>query len=185
MIRPALLAAFALLLAGCGGKAPRAPDFTAPDLDGQLFRLADLRGEVVVLNFWATWCPPCVVEMPEFVRLAAELRGQGVRFVGVSQDRGGAADVRPFAERLGVNYPLVLDPSAEVLALYGAEYLPTTFVIDREGRVHASKVGALDRRQLLDLLGDLIDRQTLRLGAEPEMAHRPGLRRGDTSRQGD
>jgi cytochrome c biogenesis protein CcmG/thiol:disulfide interchange protein DsbE len=154
-------------LAGCGEPAdPATPsasqpptlDFTRPTHDGGTFTLSDHRGEVVVLNFWATWCIPCLAEMPEFVRMQEELRDQGVQFVGVSQDEGGLDAIRPFAERLGVNYPLVPDPELDITAQFGGvPVLPTTFVLDREGAIRASAHGALDRAELLDLLDGLID----------------------------
>lgn len=133
-------------------------NFTRPTLDGGTFTLADHRGEVVVLNFWATWCVPCLIEMPEFVRLQDELRDQGVQFVGVSQDPGGLDDIRPFAERLEVNYPLLPDPELDITAQFGGvPVLPTTFILNREGAIHASAYGALGRAELLDLLDGLID----------------------------
>lgn len=170
-----LLVAFFLLaaLAGCAEPAPdpepadpavssdaSAPtlDFTRPTLDGGTFTLSDHRGEVVVLNFWATWCMPCLAEIPEFVRLQEELRDQDVQFVGVSQDRGGLDDIRPFAEEMDVNYPLLPDPELDISAQFGGvPALPTTFILDREGAIRASAYGALSRTELLDLLGGLID----------------------------
>lgn len=135
-----------------------APDFELPDLDGSPHRLSEWRGRVVVLNFWATWCVPCLAEMPEFVRMQDELRDQGVQFVGVSHDEGGLDDIRPFAERLEINYPLLPDPEMDISAQFGGvQVLPTTFVLDREGAIRASAYGALDRAELLDLLDGLID----------------------------
>lgn len=163
-------------LAGCGDPADPVPaepaqrttpalDFTLPTHDGGTFTLSDHRGEVVVLNFWATWCIPCLAEMPEFVELQEELRDQGVQFVGVSQDDGGLDAIRPFAEELGINYPLVPDPELDVSAQFGGvPVLPTTFVLGRDGAIRASAYGALDRAELLDLLDGLIDPSGLRAG---------------------
>lgn len=154
------------LFAGCTDPSPEpapeptAPtlDFTLPTLDGNTFTLSDHRGEVVVLNFWATWCLPCLAEIPELVRLQTELRDQGVQFVGVSQDEGGLDTIRPFAEEVEVNYPLLPDPDLDVSASFGGvSILPTTFIIDRQGRIHASAYGALNRSDVLDLLDGLID----------------------------
>ena len=132
-------------------------DFTRPTHDGGTFTLSDHRGDVVVLNFWATWCIPCLAEMPEFVELQEELRDQGVQFVGVSQDDGGLDTIRPFAEQLGINYPLVPDIELNISAQFGGvPVLPTTFVIDRDGSIRASAYGALSRAELLDLLDGLI-----------------------------
>jgi peroxiredoxin len=96
-----------------------------------------------------------------------ELRDQGVQFVGVSHDAGGLDDIRPFAEQLDVNYPLLPDPEMDISAQFGGvQVLPTTFVLDREGAIHASAYGALDRAELLDLLGGLIDPSQLPTEAE-------------------
>ena len=175
-----LIAALCLLaaLVGCGeppadtepsaSAAPTAAiDFTRPTHDGSTFTLSDHRGDVIVLNFWATWCVPCLAEMPEFIQMQEELRDQGVQFVGVSHDAGGLDDIRPVAEQLDVNYPLLPDPEMDISAQFGGvQVLPTTFVLDREGAIHASAYGALDRAELLDLLGGLIDPSQLPTEAE-------------------
>lgn len=138
---------------------PEAPDFTLRTPDGEPFTLSEHRGRVVLINFWATWCPPCVVEVPELVRLQEELRDEGLVVVGVSQDAGPAAfdDVRDFGRMFAVNYPLVLDPGQQVGQRYdGARTLPTTVVVDRDGRIHARQHGLLDRRALLALLDGLL-----------------------------
>ena len=117
-----------------------APDVTLADLDGRLHRPADHAGQVVVVNVWATWCPPCVAETPGFVDLAAEFAGD-VRFLGVSQDDDPAA-VRAFALRHGVPYPLLVGrPVAG--AMPPTSVLPTTFVIDRRGRLRMRHEGLL------------------------------------------
>ena len=117
-----------------------APDVTVAALDGTPHGPADYRGQVVVLNVWATWCPPCVVETPGFVDLQAEFAGD-VQFLGLSQDEDPEA-VRAFAERHGVDYPLLVGRP-----LAGAEpptaVLPTTIVIDRRGRVRMRHEGLL------------------------------------------
>lgn len=120
-----------------------APDFEGVTLDGSVFRLSDHAGEVVVLNFWATWCPPCHAETPGFVRLQDRLARQGVRFVGVSLDAGGADDVAPFAARYGVNYPLVLHGQPIAARYGGVAAFPTTLVIDRAGQIRLRHEGFL------------------------------------------
>jgi peroxiredoxin len=120
-----------------------APDFTAETVEGGVFRLSDHAGEVVVLNFWATWCPPCHVETPGFVRLQAEFADRGVLFVGVSVDAEGAEAVGPFAERYGVNYPLALHGRPVEALFGGVSAYPTTLLIDRSGQVRFRHEGVL------------------------------------------
>lgn len=134
-----------------------APDFVRPMLEGGTFRLSDHRGDVVAVNFWATWCLPCLVETPEFVALQDELEGEGVRFVGVSLDEGGFDDVRPFAEEYDVNYPLVLDDwGGALLEPYGGLVaLPTTVLVGRDGTARYRLLGLTSAAQLRPLLQDL------------------------------
>ncbi len=135
-----------------------APDFTLPTLDGGSFTLSEHRGEVVVLNFWATWCLPCLAEMPDLEKLHRELGSAGLQIVGISQDTESADELLPFAAELGVTYPLLLDPAFNVSNRYGGiSVLPTTIIIDREGRIARTEYGALTRRMMLALLDGLLD----------------------------
>lgn len=138
-----------------------APDFTLTGLDGTPFTLSEHRGEVVLLNFWATWCIPCLAEMPTLEALHQELGDDGLQVVGISQDTGGADEILPFADQLAVTYPLLPDPAFNVSARYGGiSVLPTTIVVDRDGRIARSEYGALTRRKLLALLDGLMDTST-------------------------
>lgn len=117
-----------------------APDFQLPTIDGEPFVLATLRGRVVVLNFWATWCPPCVEEMPSLERLHRALAGEGLAVVGAAGD-GKAADVQSFTRRLGLTFPQLHDEGSAVAHRYRAYGYPTTVVVDRAGRVAAVYLG--------------------------------------------
>ena len=139
------------------------PDYDLPDLgpapslehatlDGGTARLADALGEVVVVNVWATWCPPCVVETPGFVDLSREFAGD-VQFLGLSVD-ADPADVRAFADRHGVPYPLLVGPPLSGAGPY-APVLPTTLVIDRAGRVRLRHEGLLVEPALRPILRTL------------------------------
>lgn len=111
-----------------------APDFELELFDGGTVRLSDLKGKVVVLNFWASWCPPCRKEMPAFERTWQEYRDRGVVFVGVAvQD--DEADSRAFAQEAGVTYPIGMDWNGRIFQSYRPTSMPTTFLIDREGVV--------------------------------------------------
>ena len=122
-----------------------APLETFAALDGTPVRLADFKGRVVVLNFWATWCPPCIREMPSLDRLQAALEDRGLAVLAVSIDRGGAKVIRPFAERLGLErLGLYHDSKAALFKAFGVTGLPTTFLIDRRGQIVGAYPGAAE-----------------------------------------
>ena len=117
--------------------------FTAPDLDGRPVSTAALRGKVVLVNFWATWCPPCREEIPDLIALQAKYKDT-LQIVGIAQDSGTIEEVRAFAAQRGMNYPTVLS-TPEIERLFpGVTALPTTFVLDRDGRLAQKHVGMLD-----------------------------------------
>ena len=119
-----------------------APEFAYPTLDGDTLALSDLRGSVVLLNIWATWCTPCVREMPAMQRMYDELRDDGLRVVAVSVDApGGVRDVRSFVDELGLTFDILLDPSGGIEHAYAVTGLPTTYLIDREGRIRRKVIG--------------------------------------------
>ncbi len=121
------------------------PPIYFDDAAGRSLTIADFRGRVVLLNFWATWCEPCRQEMPTLDRLAAKLGGPGFAVVPVSIDRGGAAAVKPFYKKLGLEKLAVyLDASGKAPATLGLPGVPTTLLIDREGREVARKMGEAD-----------------------------------------
>ncbi len=114
--------------------------------DGKELTSAEFKGKPHVLNFWATWCPPCVAEMPDLVKAQEGFEGRGLTIVGISLDR--RADlVPPFAKKVGVNFPLAMD-DGKLAAAYGVEVIPTTIVIDKDGQVRARHVGAITRAEL-------------------------------------
>lgn len=136
---------------------PAAPDFARPTLEGDTLRLSEQRGKVVVLNFWATWCGPCRIEIPDFVELQNELGEESVRFVGISLDEEGFEAVRPFAKEMEINYPLVIATDRIAQAYGGVPAIPTTFILDQEGRVRYHVMGLATRDNLLPVLQDLLD----------------------------
>ena len=135
----------ALAAVGCSKKQidyGTASEFTLPGIEGNQVSLSDFKGKIVMLNFWATWCPGCVEEIPYFIELYHEYKDQGFEMVGVSRDKGGAAVVKPFAEKKNVNYTMLLDDK-NVAGKYGTKgILPTTFLIDRTGQIRQKYVGA-------------------------------------------
>ena len=118
----------------------RPPGFSGNTLDGRDVSLARLRGKVVIVNFWASWCVECRSEMPDLERLHRARAGQGLVIVGVNA-REPAQAIQRYAGELGVTFPLVLDPAGTINTLYGIVGLPTTFLIGRDGRAIALGVG--------------------------------------------
>ena len=127
-----------------------APNFELATLDGQRVKLSDYRGKAVLLNFWATWCGPCKVEMPWFVELQKEYGPQGFQIVGVAMDDASTDDITKFAKDLGVNYPILLGKEAVGLSYGGVNVLPTTFFLDRSGKVVAREFGLQSRSVFVD-----------------------------------
>ena len=117
------------------GNAASAPNWELKDLDGKTVRSSDFKGKVAVPGFWAAWCGPCRAEIPGLVALQKEYAPKGLMIVGASVDDSGAATVKRFAEKLGVNYPVVLADEKVQRAFGGIEAIPTTFIIDRADRV--------------------------------------------------
>jgi thiol-disulfide isomerase/thioredoxin len=119
-----------------------APDFALTDIyTGKIVRLADFRGKAVLLNFWATWCPPCKVEIPWFIELQNQYGPQGLAVIGVAMDDAGRDKIEKFGNEMRINY-IVLQGTETVANAYGGvESLPTTFYIDREGRIVSRVLG--------------------------------------------
>jgi len=130
-------------------KGKEAPDFALRDLEGKQVRLSDFRGKAVLLNFWATWCGPCQVEMPWFVDFQKQYGPQGLEIVGVALDDSGKDEIQKFAAKMGVNYT-ILQGQDDVGDAYGAVGLPTTFYIDRSGKIVDSASGLVSRSEIED-----------------------------------
>ncbi|MGD2279165.1 MAG: TlpA disulfide reductase family protein, partial [Candidatus Omnitrophota bacterium] len=114
------------------------------------------RGKVVILDFWATWCPPCTAEIPHFVELYKEYRERGLEIVGVALDRGGASTVKPFAERNGMNYTVVIGDQRITADYGGIRGIPTTFVVDRQGRIAQKFVGYREKEVFEEAIKSLL-----------------------------
>ncbi len=120
---------------------PVAPDFKLKDLNGNDFSLSQTKGKVVILDFWATWCPPCRMEVPHFKDLYQRYKGKGLVIIGVALDQGGAATVRPFVQTNEIDYPVLMADQIVVASYGGIRSIPTTFIIDRKGRIVEKIVG--------------------------------------------
>jgi peroxiredoxin len=129
-------------------KGQLAPDFTLKDIDGKTVRLSDYRGKAVVLNFWATWCPPCKVEMPWLVDLENKYRSQGLQVIGVALDEAGKDEIAKFARQMNLNYPVLIGDDNTADAYGNVQMLPTTFYINAEGKIVARVVGLTGEREM-------------------------------------
>jgi peroxiredoxin len=125
-----------------------APDFALKDLDGKIVRLSDYRGKAVVLNFWATWCPPCRHEIPWFVDLQNQYGPHGLEIIGISMDESGPAAVKRFADRMNVNYKVVMGDAATAARYGGVRVLPTTVYIGRDGKVISTVPGLVSKAEI-------------------------------------
>lgn len=122
----------------------QAPEFRLQTPEGIFVSLSDLRGKVVMVHFWATWCPPCVEEIPTLDRLYGTLAGKDFEMLAVSVDENGAAAVVPFVHKNRLNVPMLLDPGHRVASLYGTYKFPETYIVDRTGVVRYKVIGPLN-----------------------------------------
>ena len=134
-----------------------APDFTLKDADGKLVKLSDYKGKVVLLDFWATWCGPCKVEIPWFMEMQRRNKDRGFEVLGVAMDDEGWEAVKPFAASLGINYRLVIGNDSTAQMYGGVDALPTTFLIDRTGKIAAVHVGLSARKDFEDGVEQLLN----------------------------
>jgi peroxiredoxin len=143
---------------GCSPDAPAANlDFTIKDMDGSDVKLASLKGQVVLLNFWATWCGPCRLEIPWFVEFQEKYRGSGLRVVGVSVDDAPEA-MKPFAKQFKINYPLLVGQEREdVQNAFGPIFaVPITVIIGRDGRMCVKHIGPVTKEQFENEIRSLL-----------------------------
>jgi len=127
------------------------PAFTLKDLSGKTWTFAELRGKVVLVNFWATWCPPCRKEMPDLETLYERFSSKGLVVLGISDEE--AAKVEPFIRESQVSFPVLLDPGRKVNEMFVVEGIPKSFVYDREGKLVAQSIDMRTQKQFLEMLG--------------------------------
>jgi thiol-disulfide isomerase/thioredoxin len=133
-----------------------APNFSLKTADGTTIELAKLKGKVVVVNFWATWCPPCRAEIPDFIKIQEQYKNKGLVIVGISLDQKGWSVVNPFAAKTKFNYPIVLGNEDVVNAYGGIEAIPTSIFIDKKGLIVDKQVGMLTKEAFEQKLKSLL-----------------------------
>jgi thiol-disulfide isomerase/thioredoxin len=121
-----------------------APDFSIKDLDGREIKLSSLKGKVVMVNFWATWCPPCKEEIPSMMKLNKSMEGQPFQMLAISIDEGGKAAVEKYFKASGNLLPAYLDSDGVISQGYGITGVPETFILDRNGMIQKKVVGGMD-----------------------------------------
>jgi peroxiredoxin len=154
----AVVAAAMALAAGtaCAKTAERtaavpAPNFTITDLQGHVHSLADYKGKVLALNFWATWCPPCRNEIPDFIDAYKDLQADGLEIIGLSVDQLTAADLTDWAKRMGMTYPVALATQKIVTDYEPGEFIPATIIIDGKGLIRYRQSGLMTKDALARL----------------------------------
>jgi cytochrome c biogenesis protein CcmG/thiol:disulfide interchange protein DsbE len=137
-----------------------APNFTFPDLEGRKVSLSDFRGKVVLVNIWATWCPPCRDEMPSMQKLYERFKGEHFEIVAVSINTDGREAVARFMQQMNLTFPALLDPKEKIRSLYGITGVPESFIVDREGILVNKVIGPMDWSSppVFDFFQELIQR---------------------------
>jgi peroxiredoxin len=177
-ILPAVAVSIALSLAACSSRPAAvksaanqtvdgkpAPDFSLKDANGQTAHLSDYKGKVVLLDFWATWCGPCKIEIPWFMEFEREFKDRGFAVVGVSMDEDGWSAVKPYLIQMKMNYRVLLG-NDQVGTLYGGvDSLPTTFLIGRDGKIASVHIGVTaGKEEFKDAIVHLLDAPRVRAG---------------------
>jgi peroxiredoxin len=167
------LGAILAVLAGCSGQKggssanaasttkpvserKKAADFELRDTDGRVARLSDYKGKVVLVNFWATWCVPCRVEIPWFIEFEKTYKDRGFAVIGVATDEDGWKEVKPYIQEKGINYRVVLSTAETEQAYGGIDSLPMSFVIDKEGRTASVHIGLVSKADYENEIKELL-----------------------------
>jgi peroxiredoxin len=157
-----LLGIFILVTTACADTgSPQAqtaaPDFKLQDLQGNILSLGDFKGKVVLLNFWATWCPPCRAEIPDFVEAYNQYKSKGMVIIGLSVDQMSAEDLISFVAAHQMSYPIAFATRDVVEDYKPGNYIPATIFIDKQGQIRHKKVGAVSKDELQKIFDQLVN----------------------------
>jgi thiol-disulfide isomerase/thioredoxin len=143
---------------GSGSNLGPMPDWKLPDLNSAPVTSADYKGKVVLINFWSTWCPPCVAEIPGFIQVQDEYRAKGLTILGFSMDEGDPQVVRDFVKANGINYPILRGDSRVAQAFGGVNGIPASFLVDQKGQIVLHHTGILSAKALRAAVDPLLPR---------------------------
>lgn len=133
----------------------KAPDFTLQDINGKIIKLSDYKGQVIILNFWATWCPPCLAEIPDFVKFYSAYREKGVEIIGIAVS-SNIDDVKKIISEKKINYTICMSDGKIESQYGGIRAIPTTFIIDKQGNIHQKKIGFMSENELTEIIKDIL-----------------------------
>ncbi len=148
-------------------RGEEAPEFELPDVNGDMIHLSDFRGKVVLVNFWATWCAPCEIETPWFVEFDGEYREDGLQIVGISLDEEGVEPVKEFMEKYEIEYTIVMGDEDTAQNFGGVIGLPTSFIVDQEGRFYSMHRGLVSKDLYVEEIEELLGIASVEGEAEP------------------
>ncbi|MCM8762699.1 MAG: TlpA family protein disulfide reductase [Candidatus Omnitrophica bacterium] len=144
-----------LLLSCSKAEITKAPDFTLQDINGKVLKLSDYKGKVVVINFWATWCPPCLAEIPDFVKFYNSYKEKGVEIIGIAVS-SDINDVKKIIGEKKINYPVCMSDGKVESQYGGIRAVPTTFIIDKQGNIYQKKIGSMSEKELTEIIKGIL-----------------------------
>jgi peroxiredoxin len=146
----------ALTTASFAQPKEKAPDFTVNTADGKTLKLSDLKGKAVVINFWATWCPPCKKEIPGFIEVYKQYKSKGLEIIGIALDQKGWDVVKPFIKKEAINYPIAIGDETLTKKYGQINSIPTTFFVNKKGNIVKNHVGYMSKEDFQKEVKDLL-----------------------------